>query len=54
MGDKLDTQKGEMLKPGSLLLMPPGHAHYVWTGNEETIFQLHSWADRDRLCQSGR
>ena len=42
MGDKLDTQKGEMLKPGSLLLMPPGHAHYVWTGNEETIFQLQT------------
>jgi len=42
MGDKLDTQKGEMLKSGSLLLMPPGHAHYVWTGNEETIFQLQT------------
>ncbi len=42
MGEKLDTRKGEMLKPGSLLLMPPGHAHYVWTGNEETIFQLQT------------
>ncbi len=42
MGEKLDTQKGDMLKPGSLLMMPPGHAHYVWTGNEETIFQLQT------------
>ncbi len=44
MGDRLDTQKGGMLKPGSLLLMPPGHAHYVWTGNEETIYQLQTLA----------
>ena len=42
MGDKLDTRKGQMLKPGALLMMPPGHAHYVWTGNEETIFQLQT------------
>ena len=28
-GDRLDTQKGGMLKSGSLLLMPPEHAHYV-------------------------
>jgi len=42
MGDKLDTKKGQMLKPGSLLLIPPGHAHYVWTGNEGTIFQLQT------------
>lgn len=44
MGDRLDTQKGAMLKSGSLLLMPPGHAHYVWTGNEETIYQLQTLA----------
>jgi len=42
MGEKFDAKKGEMLKPGSLLIMPPGHAHYVWTGNEETIFQLQT------------
>ncbi len=23
-------------------MMPPGHAHYVWTTNEETIFQLQT------------
>jgi quercetin dioxygenase-like cupin family protein len=44
MGDRLDTKKGGMLKPGSLLLIPPGHAHYVWTGNEDTIRQLQTLA----------
>ena len=34
MGDKLDVNKGAMLKPGCLLMMPRGHAHYVWTGND--------------------
>jgi quercetin dioxygenase-like cupin family protein len=38
MGD--DTDKGVMLKPGSLLAYPPNHAHHVWTTDEETIVQL--------------
>jgi|SRR5215813_4428233 len=42
MGDKLDTKKGQILRPGSLLMMPPGHPHYVWTTDEETIFQLQT------------
>jgi quercetin dioxygenase-like cupin family protein len=41
-GEKLDTQKGQMLKAGSFLTMPARHAHYAWTGNEETIIQLQT------------
>ena len=40
MGEKADTTKGKMLGPGSLLLLPADHAHYVWTGDEETIIQV--------------
>ncbi len=42
MGEKLDTQKGEMLKAGTFYTMPARHAHYAWTGNEETIIQLQT------------
>jgi quercetin dioxygenase-like cupin family protein len=35
MGD--DTEKGVMLKPGSLLVLPANHTHRVWTTDEETI-----------------
>jgi quercetin dioxygenase-like cupin family protein len=38
MGD--DTEKGVMLKPGSLLMLPANHTHRVWTTDEETIIQL--------------
>jgi len=38
MGD--DTEKGVMLKPGSLLVLPANHTHRVWTTDEETIIQL--------------
>ena len=38
MGD--DTEKGVMLKPGSLLILPANHTHRVWTTDEETIIQL--------------
>jgi quercetin dioxygenase-like cupin family protein len=39
-GDKLDTQKGTLLKAGSYLLNPAKHAHYGWTGNEEAVVQV--------------
>ena len=40
MGDKLDVQKGEMLKSGTVFVNPTKHPHYVWTSNEETILQV--------------
>lgn len=40
MGEKFDTQKGEILKAGSSFVLPTGHTHYVWTTDEETIVEL--------------
>lgn len=40
MGSKVDKTSGKMLKAGGLLLLPANHAHYVWTGDEETIIQV--------------
>lgn len=41
MGDKFDSQKGEMLKTGSVFSLPAKHAHYVWTTNEEVVVQIY-------------
>ena len=38
-GEKFEP-KGELLKPGSLFVLPAGHAHYTWTADEETIVQV--------------
>jgi quercetin dioxygenase-like cupin family protein len=40
MGEKFDTEQGEILKPGSVFALPAKHPHYVWTTNEETIVQI--------------
>ncbi len=40
MGEKADLTKGKMLKAGGMLALPGGHAHYVWTTDEETIIQV--------------
>jgi quercetin dioxygenase-like cupin family protein len=42
MGEKLDVQKGEMLKAGSFVSMPAKTAHYAWTGNEGAIIQVQT------------
>ncbi len=39
MGDKLDMQKTTAMGPGSVVIMPPGTQHYVWT-KDETVVQL--------------
>jgi len=38
-GEKFEP-KGEMMKPGSLFVLPAKHAHYTWTADEETILQV--------------
>ena len=40
MGEKADITKGKMLAAGGILVLPANHAHYVWTGDEETIIQV--------------
>jgi quercetin dioxygenase-like cupin family protein len=38
-GDKLDTEKGKLLKAGTYFFNPAKHAHFGWTTNEETVVQ---------------
>jgi quercetin dioxygenase-like cupin family protein len=38
MGD--DMEKGVMLKPGSIFVLPSNHAHEIWTTDEEAIIQV--------------
>src|SRR5690554_3590118 len=40
MGDTLDVTKGEVLEQSDSFVLPAGHAHYVWTEDEETIVEL--------------
>jgi ketosteroid isomerase-like protein/quercetin dioxygenase-like cupin family protein len=39
MGD--DMEKGGMLKPGSVFVLPANHTHRVWTTDEEVIIQVN-------------
>jgi quercetin dioxygenase-like cupin family protein len=39
MGD--DMEKGVMLKPGSVFVLPANHPHQIWTTDEEVIIQVH-------------
>jgi hypothetical protein len=38
MGD--DIEKGVMLKPRSVFVLPSNHAHQIWTTDEEAIIQV--------------
>ncbi len=40
MGERFDSQSGEMLDVGSSFTLPADHAHYVWTADEETVIVL--------------
>lgn len=33
--------KGEMLKRGSVFLLPANHVHHTWTGDQEVILQIN-------------
>jgi quercetin dioxygenase-like cupin family protein len=39
MGD--DMEKGVMLKPGSVFVLPANHVHRTWTTDEEVVFQIN-------------
>jgi len=36
-GEKLDKTKGKEIKAGGIMLIPAGHAHFVWTTGEVVI-----------------
>ncbi|MBM3550372.1 MAG: cupin domain-containing protein [Alphaproteobacteria bacterium] len=40
MGEKFDARKGGVLNAGASFALPAGHAHFVWTTDEETIVEL--------------
>lgn len=40
-GDSLDRDATNAYGPGGFMVMPVGHEHFAWTG-EETVVQLHS------------
>src|SRR5262245_47958609 len=40
-GEKFDTASGQMVKVGGLMTNPAKHAHFMWTGNEGAILQIH-------------
>ena len=40
-GDTFDASKGTMLKAGSVFALPAGRPHYLWTANEEVVFQIN-------------
>lgn len=40
MGEKVEKEKGRILKAGSMLALAPDHPHYVWSGDEELIVQV--------------
>jgi quercetin dioxygenase-like cupin family protein len=44
-GEKFEP-KGEMMKAGSLFVLPAKHAHYTWTADEETILQIQFMGPR--------
>lgn len=36
-----DKAKGQILRPGSVLTVPGGTAHFVWAGDEGAVVQVH-------------
>ena len=39
-GQSFDKRKGTELPPGSVFVLPAGHAHYTWTEDTEVIVQV--------------
>ena len=35
-----DMEKGAMLKPGSVFVLPANHTHQIWTTDEGAIIQV--------------
>lgn len=40
MGEVFDKTSGEILNTGESFVLPAGHAHFVWTSEQETIVEL--------------
>jgi quercetin dioxygenase-like cupin family protein len=42
MGEEADREATTKLDPGSFFAFPPGHVHYAYAGEEDTVIQLNS------------
>ena len=40
-GQSFDKSKGVELRPGSVFVLPAGHAHYTWTEDTEVTVQVN-------------
>jgi hypothetical protein len=47
LGETFDPAKGEVVKAGSINMVPAKQAHFVWTENEEAIIQIQYTGPRD-------
>ena len=47
LGETFDPAKGEVVKAGSINVVPAKQAHFVWTENEEAIIQIQYTGPRD-------
>lgn len=41
LGDKFEPAKAERLTAGSIAILPPDSPMFAYTGNEETVIQVH-------------
>jgi quercetin dioxygenase-like cupin family protein len=42
LGETFDPAKGEVVKAGSINVVPPNQAHFLWTENEGAIIQIQT------------
>jgi quercetin dioxygenase-like cupin family protein len=47
LGEKFDQGSGQELPVGGFVSIPPKHPHYAWSGNQETVVQVHGVGPTD-------
>jgi hypothetical protein len=47
VGEKLDQGSGKEMPVGAFAFIPPTHPHFAWSGNEDTIVQMHGYGPTD-------
>jgi quercetin dioxygenase-like cupin family protein len=47
MGEKFDQGSGTELPVGAFIAIPPEHAHFAWSGGQETMIQVHGYGPTD-------
>ncbi|MGH7366804.1 MAG: cupin domain-containing protein [Candidatus Rokuibacteriota bacterium] len=47
VGEKFDQRSGHALPVGGFVSIPPDHAHFAWSGAQETVVQVHGVGPTD-------